>query len=150
MNLKISLTLILTITISLALGFVGNQVFAEETIGFAMAEDISAHLTFKFRDGIEQQEFAVFKTTDFVNGKWITNSANFMDAGESTAFQSFDGNYLEPNLGTSFQVQGVVANLPHLHKALDEAYKFRTTDTVNYNYKFFDIDVEFTHASGKY
>jgi hypothetical protein len=150
LNLKISLTLILTITISLALGFVDNQVFAEETIGFAMAEDISAHLTFKFRDGIEQQEFAVFKTTDFVNGKWITNSANFMDAGESTAFQSFDGNYLEPNLGTSFQVQGVVANLPHLHKALDEAYKFRTTDTVNYNYKFFDIDVEFTHASGKY
>jgi hypothetical protein len=73
LNLKISLTLILTITISLALGFVDNQVFAEETIGFAMAEDISAHLTFKFRDGIEQQEFAVFKTTDFVNGKWITN-----------------------------------------------------------------------------
>ena len=132
------------------LGFEDNQVFAEESNGFAMAEDISAHLTFKFRDGVEKQEFAVFKTTDFVNGKWVSDPANFMDAGESAAFQSFDGNYLEPNLGTSFQVQGVVSDLPHLHKALDEAYKFRATDGANYNYKFFDIDVEFTHASGKY
>ena len=131
-------------------GFENNQVFAEESKGFAMAEDISAHLTFKFRDGIEKQEFAVFKTTDFVNGKWITDSANFMDAGESVAFQSFDGNYLEPTGRVSFQVQGVVADTPHLHKALDEAYKFRTIDAVDYNYKFFDIDVEFTHASGKY
>ena len=143
---------IIAITISLLAltGFENNQVFAEESNGFAMAEDISAHLTFKFRDGVEKQEFAVFKTTDFVNGNWVTDSANFMDAGESTAFQSFDGNYLESAGKTSFQVQGVVADLPHLHKALDEAYKFRTTDTVNYNYKFFDIDVEFTHASGKY
>jgi hypothetical protein len=138
-------------TASLVLaGFEYNQVFADESNGFAMAEDISAHLTFKFRDGVERQEFAVLKTTDFVNGKWVTNSANFMDVGQSVSFQSFDGNYLDPNLGTSFQVQGVVADLPHLHKALDEAYKFRTSDTVNYNYKFFDIDVEFTHASGKY
>lgn len=139
------------ITASLVLtGFEYNQVFAEESNGFAMAEDISAHLTFKFRDGTEKQEFPVFKTTDFVNGKWVTNPDSFMDTGESAAFQSFDGNYLEPDLGTSFQVQGVVADLPHLHKALDEAYKFRTTDAVDYNYKFFDIDVEFTHASGKY
>ena len=132
------------------IGFENYGVYAEETNGFAMAEDISAHLTFHFRDGVEKQEFAVFKTTDFVNGKWVTDSANFMDAGESTAFQSLDGNYLESNLGTSFQVQGVVSDLPHLHKALDEAYNFRTTDSINYNYKFFDINVEFTHASGRY
>jgi hypothetical protein len=97
----------LMVTVSLVMiGFENNQAFAEEQKGFGMAEDISAHLTFKFRDGIEKQEFAVFKTTDFVNGKWVTDSANFMDAGESTAFQSFNGNYLEPNFGVSFQVQG--------------------------------------------
>ena len=138
-------------TASLVLtGFENNTVFAEEANGFAMAEDISAHLTFKFKDGIEKHEFAVFKSTDFVNGKWVSDPANFMDAGEDIMFQSFDGNYLEPSLGTSFQVQGVVSDLPHLHKALDEAYKFRATNTVDYNYKLFDIDVEFTHASGKY
>ena len=63
---------------------------------------------------------------------------------------SWGNKSIEPNLGTSFQVQGVVADLPHLHKALDEAYKFRTSNSANYNYKFFDIDVEFTHAFGKY
>jgi hypothetical protein len=142
--------IIISILALVSAGFENNHVFAEESKGFAMAEDISAYLTFNFRDGIEKQEFAVFKTTDFVNGDWVSDPANFMDAGESMMFQTFDGNYLEPNLGTSFQVQGVVSDLPHLHKALDEAYKFRTTNTVDYNYKFFDIDVEFTHASGKY
>lgn len=150
-KLRFIFGIFIIITASLILtGFEYNQVFAEESNGFAMAEDISAHLTFKFRDGIEKQEFAVFKTTDFVNGKWVTNPANFMDAGEDVSFQSFDGNYLESTGKTSFQVQGVVDDLPHLHKALDEAYKFRTSDAVDYNYKFFDIDVEFTHASGKY
>lgn len=142
--------IIIAVLALVSLEFENNQVFAEESNGFAMAEDISAHLTFKFRDGIEKQEFAVFKSTDFVNGKWVTNPANFMDAGEAVSLESFDSNYLEPNLGTSFQVQGVVSDLPHLHKALDEAYKFRNIDSANYDYKFFDIDVEFTHASGKY
>ena len=139
------------IALSLSLiGFDKNIVFAEEQKGFTMAEDISAHLTFKFKDGIEQQEYAVFKTTDFVTGEWIVNPASFMDAGESAAYPSFDSNYLEPDLGTSFQVQGVVTDLPHLHKALDEAYKFRNSQSTNYDYKFFDIDVEFTHASGNF
>ena len=79
------------ITASLVLiGFENNQAFAEESNGFGMAEDISAHLTFKFRDGIEKQEFAVFKSTDIVNGKWVTNPASFMDAGEVVSLASFD------------------------------------------------------------
>jgi len=148
-DLKICVGTIIVLALASA-GFEINQVFAEEPNGFAMAEDISAHLTFKFKDGIEKQEFAVFKSTDIVNGNWVTNPASFMDAGEAVALETFDSNYLEPNLGTSFQVQGVVADLPHLHKALDEAYKFRNINSANYNYKLFDIDVEFTHASGKY
>ena len=86
-KLRFIFGIFIIITASLVLtGFEYNQVFAEESNGFAMAEDISAHLTFNFRDGVEKQEFAVFKTTDFVNGNWVTDSANFMDAGESTAF----------------------------------------------------------------
>jgi hypothetical protein len=104
------------------LGFQINEVFAEEISGYLMAEDISAHLTFTFRDGVETHEFPVFKTTDFIANK-----------------------------GTAFQVQGVIADAPYLHKALDEAFKFRLDTTgTGYNYQFFDVDVEFTYASGEY
>jgi hypothetical protein len=44
-------------------------------------------------------------------------------------------------------VQGVIADAPHLHKALDEAFKYRLTNTVagfDYNYKYFDVDVAIT------
>ncbi len=104
------------------MGFEFTPVFADGT-GYLMAEDISAHLTFKFRDGIEKHEFPVFKTTaDFVS-----------------------------NQGTSFQVQGVVSNAPHLHKAFDEAFKYKLDKRgAEYNYRYFDIDVDFTHASGAY
>jgi hypothetical protein len=54
------------VTISLALSIADNQVFAEEALGYMMAEDVSAHLTFNFRDGIETHEFPVFETTNFV------------------------------------------------------------------------------------
>jgi len=102
-------------------GFEINQVFAEESFGYMMAEDISSHLTFKFRDGVETHEFPVFKTTNFV-----------------------------ANQGTAFQVQGVIKEAPHLHKALDEAYKFRLDKGTNFNYRYFDIDVDFTYASGAF
>jgi hypothetical protein len=84
--------------------------------GYLQAEDVSSNLTFTFRDGVETHEFPVFKTT-----------ADFAE-----------------NKGTSFQVQGVIADTPHLHKALDEAYKYRTVKTsFDYNYKFFDINAVF-------
>lgn len=97
-----------------------NLVFAEETKSYKMADDVTAILTFKFRDGIETHEFPIFKTTsDFV-----------------------------ANEGTFFEIQGVVGNAPHLHKALDESFKFRLMKTTGknsfeYNYRFFDIDVAF-------
>jgi len=102
-------------------GFEINQVFAEETKGYIMADDVSTILTFKFRNGVEIHEFPVFKmTSDFV-----------------------------ANEGTFFEVQGVVGNAPHLHKALDEAYKFRLMKSsgggsFDHNYRYFDIDVDFT------
>ena len=118
---KISVIIVL-VTLSLVLGFENNQAFAERTMGYMMAEDVSAHLTFNFRDGVEKHEFPVFKTTDFLS-----------------------------NEGTFFQVQRDIDDAPHLHKALDEAFKFRGDNTgADYNYRFFDIDVEFTYASGEY
>jgi len=81
--------------------------------GYLKAEDVTADLTFTFRDGIEKHEFPVFHTT-----------ADFAE-----------------NKGTSFQVQGVVADTPLLHKTLDEAYKYRSTSGIfDYNYKYFDVD----------
>ena len=74
---------------------------------------IHSEVTFHFRDGVETHEFPVFKmTSDFVT-----------------------------NAGTTFNVQGVVEEAPHLHKALDESYKYRMMfstggSSFEYGYKF--------------
>ena len=91
---------------------------------FAFAQEydfvagIHTEVTFHFRDGVEKVNFPVFSTTaDLVK-----------------------------NEGTSFMVEGVIGNNPHLHKALDEAYKHRLSrltagSSFEYNYRFFDVDV---------
>ena len=79
---------------------------------------IHNEVTFHFRDGIETVNFPVFSTTsDIVS-----------------------------NVGTSFMVEGVIDNNPHLHKALDEAYIHRLStltggSSFEYNYRYFDVDV---------
>ena len=79
---------------------------------------IHTEVTFHFRDGIEIVNFPIFSTTsDIVS-----------------------------NIGSSFEVEGVVGNNPHLHKALDEAYVYRISaltggSSFDYNYRFFDVDV---------
>ena len=97
-----------------------SDAFAEEDSKYKMADDVSAKLTFTFRDGVETHEFPVFKmTSDFVS-----------------------------NIGTTFNVQGVVGNnSPHLHKALDDAFKFRMmtstgASSFEHDYRFFDVGVE--------
>ncbi|MCH9657706.1 hypothetical protein K0U27_03240 [archaeon] len=79
---------------------------------------IHNEITFHFRDGVETVNFPVFSTT-----------ANLIS-----------------NVGSSFEVEGVVGKNPHLHKALDEAYLYRQSNTSGgasheYNYRFFDVDV---------
>ena len=79
---------------------------------------IHNEVTFHFRDGVETVNFPVFSTTADI----VSNS------------------------GTSFEVEGVVGNNPHLHKALDEAYIHRMStltagSAFEYNYRFFDVDV---------
>ena len=78
---------------------------------------IHTEVTFHFRDGIETVNFPIFSTTsDIVS-----------------------------NVGSSFEVEGVVGNNPHLHKALDDAYEHRMStltggSSFEYNYRFFDVD----------
>jgi len=120
-NISFLLGIITIITILTTMGFETNQIYAEESEGYKMAEDVKAVLTFTFRDGVETHEFPVFSmSSDFVS-----------------------------NDGTFFEVKGVVGNAPHLHKALDEAFKYRLMKTTGansfeYDYRFFDVDVDFT------
>jgi hypothetical protein len=92
------------------------DVFAEESNGYKMIGDVSPVLTFTFRDGVETYSFPVFEMGE-----------NFVD-----------------NSGTSFSVEGTVTNSPLLHKAMDEAYKYRLSyDTYDYTFKYFDVDADF-------
>lgn len=119
------ISLMTVISIS-SLTFLENSlIFAEESNdNYKMAEDTKAILTFTFRDGVEIHEFPVFSmTTDFVS-----------------------------NTGTFFEVKGVVGNAPYLHKALDEAYKFRLmkqtgANSFEYDYRFFDVKVDFVRGN---
>ena len=97
--------------------FVNFDAFAETTNGFKMADDVEAILTFTFKDGVEVHNFPVFKM------------------GES----------MVDDAGVSFTSEGILGKAPHLHKALDEAYKYRmqTAGSFNYDYRYFDVDVSF-------
>ena len=96
-----------------------NMAFAQESNNYKMAENVHANFTFTFREGVEVYQFPVFKmTSDFVS-----------------------------NDGTTFEIEGVIGNSPHLHKALDEAYKYRVmtstgASSFEYNYRFFDAKVD--------
>ena len=92
--------------------------FAEEN-NYKMAENTQANFTFNFRDGVEVHQFPVFKmTSDFVS-----------------------------NDGTTFEVEGIIGKSPYLHKALDEAYKYRLmtstgASSFEFDYRYFDVDVD--------
>ena len=79
---------------------------------------IHSEITFEFRDGSETVDFPVFSTTsDIVE-----------------------------NIGTTFQVEGVVGDTPLLHKALDESFVHRLSrltagSSFEYDYRFFDATV---------
>ena len=109
-------------TTVLALSVFVLTLFGMSNTVFAEEYDFVAgirnEVTFHFRDGIETVNFPVFSTTtDIVS-----------------------------NIGSSFEVEGVVGNNPLLHKALDEAYQYRmstltSSNSFDYNYRYFDVDV---------
>ena len=93
-----------------------SNVYAEENEGYKMIGDVTPVLTFTFRDGIETYEFPVFKMGE-----------NFAD-----------------NSGVSFLVEGTIADSPLLHESMDEAYKYRFSNTAfDYQMKYFDVDAAF-------
>lgn len=93
-----------------------NAYAEEDEEGYKMIGDVKPVLTFTFRDGVETYEFPVFEM----------------------------GENLADNSGVSFSVEGTVTDSPLLHKAMDEAYKYRlSNDAYDYEFKLFDVDVDF-------
>ncbi|NNM02846.1 MAG: hypothetical protein HKP26_04680, partial [Nitrosopumilus sp.] len=100
-----------------ALASIGvSNVHAEENREYKIVGDVQPVLTFTFRDGVETYEFPVF------------------EMGES----------FSDNSGTTFSVEGTVTDAPLLHKAMDEAYKYRFSNAAfDHQMKYFDVDVDF-------
>ncbi len=120
-NTKIFTALSVVILFAVATVTGMNNVYGEESTEFKMADDVEAVFTFTFRDGIEIHKFPVFNMGE-----------NFVD-----------------NKGVSFEVEGIVTQAPHLHKAVDEAYKHRQSTlagngaSFEYQYRYFDVEVDF-------
>ena len=93
-----------------------SNAYAEEHVEYTMIGDVTPVLTFQFREGTETHEFPVFKMGE-----------NFAD-----------------NSGVSFSVEGTVTHSPLLHKAMDESYVYRFSNSAfDHQYKYFDIDADF-------
>ncbi|MDH3696726.1 MAG: hypothetical protein OEQ15_05345 [Nitrosopumilus sp.] len=93
-----------------------SNAFAEESEGYKIVDGVTPVLTFTFRDGVETHTFPIFEMGE-----------NFAD-----------------NSGTSFSVEGTVTSSPLLHHAMDEAYKYRLSNSAfDYHFKYFDVDVDF-------
>jgi len=104
------------VALSTVISFGLSNISAEESEGYNMIGDVSPVLTFTFRDGIETYEFPVFEMGE-----------NFAD-----------------NSGTSFSVEGSVTHSPLLHQAMDESYKYRSSNNAyDFQFKYFDVDVNF-------
>ena len=110
-----TLSLVAILAIASVLGT--NNVFAEDGNGYKMADDIHAVFTFTFKDGVEIHEFPVYVMED----DYVSNV----------------------NISPGFSVQGVVDDKPLLHKALDEAFKYKANPSYEYNFQLFDVDVDF-------
>ncbi len=89
---------------------------AEEEYPYKTADDIQTIITFTFKDGVEVVELPVFKMQD---------------------------DYVNKNVSPSFSVEGVVGDSPYLHKALDEAFKYKQNPSHEYNFQLFDVDIDF-------
>ena len=114
-------TIIFTILATSLVVFASTEVYAEES-KYKIADDVSATLTFHFKDGIEVIDFPIYE---------------------------MNSNYVE-NVRAEFSVEGVVSETPLLHKALDESWIYRSDFTpVDFDYKQFDVDVDI-HKSGQH
>ena len=116
--MKKSLILTAIAVFAVASIMISQNIYANEGKEYLIADNTRAIVTFDFREGQETHEFPVFSmTSDFVS-----------------------------NSGTTFKVQGVVDDGPYLHKALDEAFKYRMMKqngaSFEYDYRYFDVAVQ--------
>ena len=119
-NVGLFATFVMVATLAIVF-FNSSNAFAEENVEYKIVENVKPNFTFTFRDGVEHHQFPVFKMT-----------SNLVD-----------------NQETTFQVEGIIGKSPHLHQALDEAFKYRLVTSTGassfeYDYRFFDVDVDIT------
>ena len=95
---------------------VTNNANAEETTALKFADDIHTVVTFTFKDGVEVIEFPIV---------------------------NMEEDYINKNSSPSFTVEGVVGPFPYLHRALDEAFKYKANPSYEYQYQLFEADVAY-------
>jgi hypothetical protein len=115
-----TITVIAVLVITTMTGL--TDAFAEEKTTYKTAEDIQSIMTFKFKDGVEVHKFPVF---------------------------TMDDNYIKKSGSQGFSVEGVVGDAPHLHRALDDAFKYNANPSYQWNYQLFDVDVDFVKNGTK-
>ena len=106
------------------LSFALPQAFAQEQqqqepADYKYADNLKPIVTFQFKDGIETVDFPIYVMND---------------------------DYVANNGSQGFTLQGTVNNAPHLHKALDEAYKYRQSLSFEWDYKYFDVQIDLTQG----
>ena len=98
--------------------FAASNAYAHE-IEYKYADNLKPIVTFEFKDGTETHEFPVYIMED---------------------------DFVDNNGSQIFTLQGTVDNAtPHLHKALDEAFKYRQSLSFEWDYKYFDVQIDFTN-----
>jgi len=90
--------------------------YPKNTDVYKRIDDIQTIFYFEYKDGVEILEFPVFQMLN---------------------------NYANKNVSPSFSVQGVVGDAPHLHKALDEAFKYKANPSYEWNYQMAEVTVNF-------
>ena len=72
--------------------------YPKNTDSYKRIDDIQTIFYFEYKDGVEILEFPVFRMLN---------------------------NYANKNVSPTFSVEGVVGEAPQLHRALDEAFKYK-------------------------
>lgn len=102
----------------LAISFVtvSNNAYAEDAPALKFADGIHTEVTFTFKDGVEVIDFPIVGMAD---------------------------DYIDKNSSPSFTVEGVVGPYPLLHRALDEAFKYKANPSYEYSYQYFEADIAY-------
>ena len=95
---------------------VTHNAFAEDAPALKFADDIHTVVTFTFKDGVEVIDFPIVTMGD---------------------------DYIDKNSSPSFTVEGVVGPYPYLHKALDEAFKYKANPSYEYAYQLFEAKIDY-------